>query len=346
MAAVSSERYARSAHRARANVVLPVPEGPKSTAAAPVSGSPTAQACTITRSSRRLVTASRVIIGLSRSIRVARSEPNSWLSSARSARRSWSPSRSSVTVSSGAETGWEGRVRQLSQASSTASARASAPEPAQTSSTATSRASRRTCGRSPTLEPRTRGSVEPADHRGEETFMEFKDYVRIVLAHWVGVLVLIVAGVAGAVAYNVTQPQVYQATATGLVTAGKSQDSSDATINDSLAQSRVTSYVAVATSSRVAERVLRDPAIKKLDDIPDSAGALVGDITVAHADDTVVITIDARGSSPENAQALADAWVRSLAAEVLTIESGGSADTTSTPNGLHLAVFSSAAPGS
>jgi capsular exopolysaccharide synthesis family protein len=176
--------------------------------------------------------------------------------------------------------------------------------------------------------------------------MEFKDYVRIVLAHWVGVLVLIVAGVAGAVAYNVTQPQVYQATATGLVTAGKSQDSSDATINDSLAQSRVTSYVAVATSSRVAERVLRDPAIKKLDDIPDSAGALVGDITVSHADDTVVITIDARGSSPENAQALADAWVRSLAAEVLTIESGGSADTTSTPNGLHLAVFSSAAPGS
>ena len=46
--------------------------------------------------------------------------------------------------------------------------------------------------------------------------MELKDYVRIVLAHWVGVLVLAVAGVAGAVAYNVSQPKVYEATATGL----------------------------------------------------------------------------------------------------------------------------------
>ena len=52
--------------------------------------------------------------------------------------------------------------------------------------------------------------------------MELKDYVRIVLAHWFGVLLLAVAGVAGAVAYNVTQPKVYEATATGYVTAGAS----------------------------------------------------------------------------------------------------------------------------
>jgi len=173
--------------------------------------------------------------------------------------------------------------------------------------------------------------------------MEFKDYVRIVLAHWVGVLVLIVAGVAGAVVYNLTQPQVYQASATGFVTAGQSDNSSDATINDSLAKSRVTSYVAVATSSRVAERVLKDPEIKALDDVPDTPGALVGAITVSQPTDTVLITVDARASTPESAQALANAWVKALAAEVQSIESGGSS---TTGDGLHVDVLSSASPGS
>ena len=173
--------------------------------------------------------------------------------------------------------------------------------------------------------------------------MEFKDYVRIVLAHWVGVLLLIVAGVAGAAAYNLTQPRVYQAGASGFVTAGQSDNSSDATINDSLAKSRVTSYVAVATSSRVADRVLKDPAIKALDDVPDSAGALAGEISVSQPEDTVLIDVAARGSSPQSAQALADAWVRALAAEVHQIESGGSSTTS---DGLRLDVYSNASPGS
>jgi uncharacterized protein involved in exopolysaccharide biosynthesis len=86
--------------------------------------------------------------------------------------------------------------------------------------------------------------------------MELKDYVRIVLAHWVGVLLLVVAGVAGALAYNATQPKVYEATATGYVTAGSSTNTSEATLADSLAKAKVTSYVAVATSTRVADRVI------------------------------------------------------------------------------------------
>src|SRR5262249_53817572 len=199
--------------------------------------------------------------------------------------------RSSVSTSS-AFVASASSTRQLAQASSTARARSAAPEPAHTRSKPTCRASRRTCERSPTLEPRTRGSVEPADHRGEETFMEFKDYVRIVLAHWVGVLVLIAVGVAGAVAYNLTQPQVYQATAQGLVSAGTSANASDATVSNSLATSRVSSYVAVATSSRVADRVIRDLGLDT------SPAALVSQITVSQPENTVLIDIDARASTP------------------------------------------------
>jgi capsular exopolysaccharide synthesis family protein len=175
--------------------------------------------------------------------------------------------------------------------------------------------------------------------------MEFKDYVRIVLAHWVGVLVLILVGVAGAATYNVTQPKVYQAGASGLVTAGKSHNSSDATINDALAKSRVTSYVAVATSSRVAQRVLKDPDIQARSGLPDTAGALVGDVTVSQPQDTVLISVDARAGSADDAQALANAWVKALAAEVLSIESGGSS-TSASAGGLHIDVLSSASAGS
>jgi capsular exopolysaccharide synthesis family protein len=167
--------------------------------------------------------------------------------------------------------------------------------------------------------------------------MEFRDYVRIVLAHWVGVLVLIVVGVAGAVAYNVTQPKVYQATAQGLVSAGSSKDASDATINNSLATSRVSSYVAVATSSRVADRVIHDLGLDT------SAGALIGEITVSQPENTVLIDIDARASTPAGAQALANAWVDALAAEVQRIETGG---TTSDLSVLHIEKLSSASPGS
>ena len=57
--------------------------------------------------------------------------------------------------------------------------------------------------------------------------MEFKDYVRMVLAHWVGVVVLIALGVLAAVAYNQTQPAVYEATATGYVTLGRPDPKAD-----------------------------------------------------------------------------------------------------------------------
>jgi capsular exopolysaccharide synthesis family protein len=176
--------------------------------------------------------------------------------------------------------------------------------------------------------------------------MEFKDYVRIVLAHWVGVLVLAVAGVAGAMAYNVTQSKVYQATATGYVTAGSSDNTSDATLADQLAKAKVTSYVAVATSTEVADRV-----IKALD-LQTSPGALIGNISVSHPTDTVLLTVSARSADPAQAQQLANAWVTALAAEIKTLDpSTPTAGTTTTSPGggdtsVRIEPFSQAQPGS
>ena len=82
--------------------------------------------------------------------------------------------------------------------------------------------------------------------------MEFKDYVRIVLSHWGGVVLLAVRGVVAAFGYNATQPAVYQASATGLLTIGKTTDAGQASVGDTLARHRVTSYVDIATTTQVA----------------------------------------------------------------------------------------------
>ncbi|HEX3932287.1 MAG TPA: polysaccharide biosynthesis tyrosine autokinase [Nocardioides sp.] len=181
--------------------------------------------------------------------------------------------------------------------------------------------------------------------------MEFKDYVRIVLAHWVGVLVLTVLGLAGAVGYNATQPQVYEASATGYVTAGNSDNTADATLADQLAKAKVTSYVAVATSTKVANRVIRSLGLQT------SPGALIGSISVSQPTDTVLLDISARSEDPVKAQQLANAWVSALAAEIKTLDTqtsssgtstGTSTGTTSDTGGepsLHIEVLSQAEPG-
>jgi capsular exopolysaccharide synthesis family protein len=176
--------------------------------------------------------------------------------------------------------------------------------------------------------------------------MEFKDYVRIVLAHWVGVLVLAVVGIAGAYAYNLSQPEVYQASATGLVTVGKTTNSSDATIGDQLAKSRVTSYVAIATSSDVAQSVVNSGDLAGYD-LPTTPGALISHISVNQPVDTVLLTIQARAGDPQGAAVLADAWVKALAKQITKIEgsshSGGT--TTGTSDGLHMVTLNQAQPG-
>ncbi len=175
--------------------------------------------------------------------------------------------------------------------------------------------------------------------------MEFKDYVRIVLAHWVGVLVLAVAGVAAAGVYNVTQPQVYEATATGYVTAGSSQNTSEATLADQLAKAKVASYVAVATSTKVADRVIADLHLTT------SPSVLIGNITVGQPADTVLLNISARDSDPAQAQRLANAWVTALAQEIKTLDTGTSASA-GTSNGdspdgdLRIETLSQASAGS
>ncbi len=84
--------------------------------------------------------------------------------------------------------------------------------------------------------------------------------------HWMGILVLTMAGAAAAAAFTLQQPYVYAANSSGFVTSGASTDPALASINDDLAKSRAASYVDLATSRSVANLVIED---LELDTEPD-----------------------------------------------------------------------------
>ncbi len=144
--------------------------------------------------------------------------------------------------------------------------------------------------------------------------MELAEYWRILRAHWVGVLLIVVATTALAAAYTYNQPAVYAANASGFVSTGDSDNPALGSVNDALAKSRAVSYVDIAQSRSTAQAVIDDLG---LDATP---AGLVGSISVEQPPETVLLKVTARAGSPEEAQALADAWVRALADQVAEIE--------------------------
>ena len=144
--------------------------------------------------------------------------------------------------------------------------------------------------------------------------MELTDYLRVLRAYWRGVAALVLLGVAVAAGASMVQPKVYQADASGFVSAGAASNPGEASVGDSLAKSRATSYVDLAKSRATAQDVIDD---LHLDAQPAS---LIGRITVTQPLDTVLIKVSARASSPRDAQQLADAWVRALKHEVDQVE--------------------------
>ena len=145
--------------------------------------------------------------------------------------------------------------------------------------------------------------------------MELNDYLRILRNHWLGVVIIVVATVALAGVYSVTQPKVYAANANGFVSAGgTAMDPALSSVSDNLAKSRAKSYVDIAKRRDTAQHAIDELGIDG------SPAGLIGRITAEQPADTVLIKITARGSSPRQAQELADAWIKALQVQVEAIE--------------------------
>lgn len=145
--------------------------------------------------------------------------------------------------------------------------------------------------------------------------MELKDYLRIIRAYWRGVVALVLASIGIAAVLSLALPKVYSAQASGFVGYGGANRSvGEASVQDNLAKSRAASYVDIARSRATAEDVIRALGLTE------SPNTLVDNVTVQQPEDTVLVKITSRASSPEKAQRLADAWVAALARQVAAIE--------------------------
>lgn len=152
--------------------------------------------------------------------------------------------------------------------------------------------------------------------------MELRDYLRIVRAHWIGMMLCVAVGLVGAFGWALLQPKVYTANANGYVATAIDEESEDpggqSYIGNSLAMSKVKSYVQLGSWRTVA-----DHAIKELGLTNTSPEALVQRVTVTNPTDTVTIEVKATGPTPEEARDLASAWVLGMQAEIQRIETGG-----------------------
>ncbi|QIK64949.1 polysaccharide biosynthesis tyrosine autokinase [Nocardioides sp. HDW12B] len=152
-----------------------------------------------------------------------------------------------------------------------------------------------------------------------------RDYVRVLRAHWVGVTLIVTLAVASVALYTLAQPKVYQANASGFVSTGPNYEPGLGSVNDQFAKSRAVSYVTLAESRATAREVIRE---LKLDVSPD---ALVNSIDVLQPESTVNIRITARAGTPQQARALADAWVAALAQQIDEIEDPEGIDPVGSP---------------
>ena len=144
--------------------------------------------------------------------------------------------------------------------------------------------------------------------------MELTDYLRILRAHRIGVLLLALTTASAALVFSLAQPKVYAANANGFVSSGLNDNPALASVSDSLAKSRAKSYVDIAKSRATAQTVIDE---LDLDAAPSS---LIGNIDVEQPVDTVLIKVTARAGTPAEAQQLADAWIAALADQVDQIE--------------------------
>lgn len=164
--------------------------------------------------------------------------------------------------------------------------------------------------------------------------MELADYLRVMRNHPLGIALITVLVTAGALVWSLLQPKVYAAEATGVVAISGTNNTALDSVGDTLAKSRAASYVDVATSRPVADEVIR---MLHLDDSP---ADLVNRISVRQPTDTILLEITADGSSPLQAEQLADAWVKALSQTVAKLENPTGSSTAQVPE---VKVFASAA---
>jgi capsular exopolysaccharide synthesis family protein len=149
--------------------------------------------------------------------------------------------------------------------------------------------------------------------------MKLRDYAGAFRRYWFAIVLMIALGVGVGYGWAKLQTPVYQADASGYISVSDNVDQTNFALGqaDSLAKSKVPTYVDMATWRTVAERAAEQ---LKLSTSPE---ALVQRISTSNPQGTAILKISATGDSPAAARDLASAWVTALSAEIDRVEGDG-----------------------
>jgi capsular exopolysaccharide synthesis family protein len=147
--------------------------------------------------------------------------------------------------------------------------------------------------------------------------LDLRSLGRVLRAHWTGILVITLLGLAAAGGWVLTQPRVYEADSSAYVRAVvDNTDASSELLGNNLVQARIASYADIGSWRSVAERVIDELGLDT------SAEALVRRVSVSNGSDTSVLRVTASAEDPYLARDLAEAWVRSMIFEINAVETG------------------------
>lgn len=147
--------------------------------------------------------------------------------------------------------------------------------------------------------------------------MDLRDYLRGLRRHWVAIVLMTALGVGVGYGWTLLQTPLYEASSSGFVASRDTEDVGTSIAGDSLARSKVQSYLDIAGWRVVAEQAIEELG---LDTTPEE---LVTRITVTNKTDTVILRVAAVGPSPIEARDLAETWIRSMATAIDTLEGDG-----------------------
>ncbi|GAA1059031.1 polysaccharide biosynthesis tyrosine autokinase [Agromyces bracchium] len=144
--------------------------------------------------------------------------------------------------------------------------------------------------------------------------MELRDYLRGLRRHWLAIALMTLLGIGTAYGWSLLQTPVYEATASGVVQAKTEYENGQLLNDDSSARLKVPTLIDMAGWEEVAERVIDDLGLTE------SPASVASRITVENPQSTAIIRFTAQASTPQEAAALAQAWIDALAATVAVVD--------------------------
>ncbi|GGI46698.1 capsular exopolysaccharide synthesis family protein [Agromyces flavus] len=144
--------------------------------------------------------------------------------------------------------------------------------------------------------------------------MELRDYLRGLRRHWLAITLMTLLGVGTAYGWSLLQTPVYEATASGVVQAKTEYEIGQLISDDGAARAKVPTLLDMAGWKEVAEEAIDDLGLTA------SPEAVAARVTVENPENTSIIKFTARANTPEEAAALAQAWIDALAVTVTAVD--------------------------